>query len=224
MVVAEAGPRPAPTLRRIGRYARFRADVARRDAVARARYGSAAPRYAERIWIDPAACERAVEHPGFVNSGEVRGGDWDQRLVDVESIDRIRFCRLHFVEGLSWEETGAIEAMARRVEDRDERLTVDGCATLEDVEARYRRLDETFERCRREGRLLRREELPGRPFRENYGVVVHISRDGEPLFSWHGCHRLAIARILELPEMPAQVGVVHPDALPTWRGTFRAER
>jgi len=95
----------------------------------------------------------------------------------------------------------------------------DGCETLEDVVRRYERLDEVFDQVRREGRLRTAAELGG-SFRERGGVYVHIGRHSQPVFSLRGNHRLAIARILSLSLMPAQLGVVHPEALPNWRRTY----
>lgn len=186
-------------------------------------YGPDAPRWAERIHVDPRAIEVVLAPPGTVETGSVVGGDWDLDVLPVDDIDRVRYCRLHFVDGLSWEETGAYEAMRRRIaERRDGRVSVDGCASEEDIIARYARIDALYEECRRLGRLRTRAEVAQRPFRENYGVLVHIGRDGQPIFGHHGCHRLAVSQILGLPTIPAQLGIVHPDALGVWRARYGA--
>ena len=203
------------------RYARVRTGYAARDARSWLRYGSDGPLVAERIVVDPMQVEFAVRCPGFADTGELRSGDWDLDTAPVEEIDRVQFCRQHFVEGKPWDETGAYVELIRRIrERRDDRVTVDGCASEQDVIERYAALDTLYHEARTTGTLRTRAELGGRSFRENYGLVIHIGRHNQPLFSWHGCHRLAIARILELPAVPAQLGVVHTDARTVWRERY----
>ncbi len=203
------------------RYTRVRAGYAARDARSWMRYGSDGPLVAERIIVDPMQVEFAVRSPGFAETGELRSGDWDLDTVPVEEIDRVQFCRQHFVDGTPWDETGAYVELLRRIrERRDDRVTVDGCASEQDVIERYAALDRLYDEARATGTLRTRSELGGRPFRENFGMVIHIGRHNQPLFSWHGCHRLAVARILELPAVPAQLGVVHTDARAVWRDRY----
>jgi uncharacterized ParB-like nuclease family protein len=59
--------------------------------------------------------------------------------------------------------------------------------------------------------------------RERGGILVHVDREGRPVYNgWSGCHRLAIARHLALPTVPVSVGVVHADAVRSWRDGLRA--
>ncbi len=85
---------------------------------------------------------------------------------------------------------------------------------------RYQALDELFELVASERRLRRQVELNSRSFRELNGVYVHIGRNAEVLFAGGGFHRLAIARVLGLETIPAQLGVVHEEALETWRERY----
>ncbi|WP_239479954.1 hypothetical protein [Actibacterium sp. 188UL27-1] len=82
-----------------------------------------------------------------------------------------------------------------------------------DVAARYARLDQMFEETLARGRFLLRRHLPECFRDEHGGVLIHIGRDGTCLRSGGGIHRMAIAKILNLPEMPAQIGAIHPDAI-----------
>jgi hypothetical protein len=178
------------------------------------RYGSAAPRWAQRIWIDPRRCTRATADldRGRRMSGQVHGGQWT--LVPVETIAKVRMAEEHWRTGASWEAVGAVDhAVANLARDGDR----DGVHTLEDVRRRFRYLDGVFDQVRREGWLRTRAELPGRSIREHGGVYMHVGADGAPVFGNGGCHRLAMARVLDLVEIPAQLGALHPDALPTWR-------
>ena len=107
--------------------------------------------------------------------------------------------------------------MMERIAERGE---LDGCRSLDDVIARYERLDVMFERVTREKRLRTMSEVRPDNFRERGGVYIHIGRHNNPIFGGGGCHRLAMAITLGIDEIPAQVGVVHPDALARW-GSFR---
>jgi hypothetical protein len=49
--------------------------------------------------------------------------------------------------------------------------------------------------------------------RAHGGILIHPGREGTLLRASGGMHRFAIARSLDLPEIPAQPGVVHPQAL-----------
>ena len=45
------------------------------------------------------------------------------------------------------------------------------------------------------------------------GILMYVGRDGTLLHAGGGVQRFAIAKILDLPEIPAQLGVVHPQTI-----------
>lgn len=189
-------------------------DVAARDLRNAQRFGRRSPRYAQRIWIDARACATATSDFEPSSTGTVHRGEWDRDVHAIEDDWDMRACREHFERGVAWDATDAYEHVMRGIAAQGGRK--DGCATLDDVRQRYHRLDALFEEARRERRLRSRAQLPGPYFREWGGVLVHIGAEGQPIFGRHGCHRMAVARILELPTIPAQLGVVHPDGLSRW--------
>jgi hypothetical protein len=79
--------------------------------------------------------------------------------------------------------------------------------TVKDLPRQWRRIETLYERIERQGLRTQRELGTLRPWDE---VVVAIGRDGRRLFL-NGRHRLAIARILDLPEIPVLVGLRHRD-------------
>ena len=94
----------------------------------------------------------------------------------------------------------------------------DDCTDFNDVVSRYARLDELFSYLQGGGKFRTRKELYGsRTFREQGGVYIHIDREGNPVFGGGGCHRLALAKILQLDIIPAQLGIVHHEAVDLWR-------
>lgn len=181
-------------------------------------YGRHAPFRHQLIWVDPMSLENALAGRERIRlrhlSGQVIGGDWDLRTKPVETA-KVRLGLRHWRDGVSWEETGAYENSLREIAEAGG--SYDGCTNLEDVMARYATLDAVFEQVVSERRLRTRRELDRSLFREEGGVIVHVTRTGEPIWGSNGSHRLAMARALGLPSMPAQLGVVHLDSITHWR-------
>lgn len=188
----------------------------RRDAAALLRYGSDAPRFAERLWLHPYDVVGALSSP--INQklrGPVATGDWDRHLVPLERLPKIAICLSHWEAGVSWRDAGAYDLMMSLIGETGH--AVDGCSTFADVVKRYERLDRLFDTVSQE------RQLRAAPFRREFGgVLIHLDRDGRPVFGGGGCHRMAIASILALSRMPARLGVVHQQALPFWASRWRS--
>lgn len=188
-----------------------------RDRLNRLRYGPDAPQSDELIWIRP----RDVTHwyksdpargaPRFRrrHSGMVATGDWDRSTKPFGSHIKLDSIRRHFEDGVPWHETPLFDWMLDRI---GEHGRIDGCHTREDLIARYERLDRIFEETKRTGHL-RPHGSVNQTRREHGGILVHIGRDGTPLRDGGGMHRFAIAYILGLEKIPAQLGVIHLDAV-----------
>lgn len=146
------------------------------------------------------------------HSGLVLGGDWDtqRKPLDLDADLRMKSCRMRFEQGADWQETPIYQRFAAEIAQGK---TPDECRTLDDLQARYALLDRVFHETRARGRMLRPSETPEAFRRDHGGVLLHVARDGTCLKSGGGGHRFAIAWILDLPKMPAQVGVVHRAAL-----------
>jgi hypothetical protein len=192
----------SPTVRPVREWARGLAN--------RVRFGKGAPRPNERLWIDPAAVENALD--GLpVRSGYVVEHWPPVEPAPFEDHVHVGFALAHWRDGVPWEQTGAYEYMLERIRIRGQQ---DGCRNLADVKRRYQLLDELFETARREGRLRTRQELDAGAREEDGGILMHIGPQGEPAIGDGGKHRLLIARLLRLPIVPARIGYVHRDALP----------
>ena len=185
-----------------------------RDVLNRLRFGSGAPLSDEAIFVDPGAVDayyRADPKRGAPvfrrrHSGLVRGGDWDLSVAPIPETDKIEFCRRRFLDGLSWEETGAIDRAMAGIAAKG---SYDGLRSRAEVLERYAAIDRLYEQASREGRMRLREELPARFRREFGGIYIHVTREGRPVKAGGGVHRLAVAQILRLPEIPVQLGVIH---------------
>jgi hypothetical protein len=180
-----------------------------RDVTNILRYGPKAPRYAELIWVNPKDIRYALWGPSnYVKcSGRVLDIEAHFKLINIHDTPRIRSCFAHWVDGVPWESTDDHLIMLEAV-----RSGKDWGWTEEDLYRRYNRLDQVFRQAKDSMRLKTRKELDPKAFREEGGIVVCIGTNGEPLL-YDGFHRLAIALILELPIVPAQLGYVDNKAI-----------
>ena len=204
-----------------------------KDLKNKAKYGLNAPVFAERIYIKPAECNQAIHseaikkitglHPRKA-SGFVVHGKWpvdeQEGLMDVDKLPKVQFCYRHFVDGVPWEETGVYEHMASLIEKRGK---VDGCANSNDVVQRYQNLDQLYSQVKQEKALRKTKEVKKGVFREYGSVLIHIGPGGKPFFGGGGAHRFAIAKILNLEYIPAQIGCVHVSAIPTLKKLRRKQ-
>lgn len=151
------------------------------------------------------------------DSGRVIGGDWDQleNLTAIDSRFKYNACIERWKLNKTWEETGIYDFMLECIQQRNG--PVDKCSSLDDILARYERLDNLFENVKLTGRLKTQRELNPRCYNEEGGIFIHIGRQNQVIFGGGGIHRLAIAKVLQLNSIPGQLGVIHPEALPTWK-------
>lgn len=138
--------------------------------------------------------------------GKIYDGDWDlpenNPLLQESSTDRA--VRQRYIEGVSWNQTPAFRVKLRRIK---EGKRIDGCSSRRELERRYERLDRVAESMALEGFRLIRKTNGSLDF--NQLLSVSFSRHGEPLLGTGGKHRLAIAKLLDLPSIPVLVFVRH---------------
>lgn len=196
--------------------------IASRDLFNIARYGLASPRYAERIWIAPGQVENVVELPKVPKlfrrwisrrewaSGLVVG-HWPTHTDSLINTVQVRSSEMRWIHGVPWDQTPDFRDMADGVLQG---YRWAGCSTIDDVRRRFRELDVVYSCAATEQRMKTRRELGLATLREEGGVMIGIGPQGR-LHLMKGCgyHRLAIARILALHAIPAQVGLVHESAL-----------
>jgi hypothetical protein len=190
------------------------------DAWNRLRFGADAPRYAERIWIDPSQCRKYIEAKDLARDFCASARQMSGRVVrtwpafleqELDQHPKLGYCWSHWREGKSWQHSGAIDFMLGQIAVSKTGIT-DDCCTLEDVIQRFNKLDEIWSEVQLRGLLPPRKELDPGNFREVGGVLMHLGPGGEPFFSGAGCHRFALALMLEVP-FPAQIGIVHRSAI-----------
>ncbi|WP_148861667.1 hypothetical protein [Marinobacter fonticola] len=199
---------------------KYRLRAARIDAFNRFKFGADAPRYAERIWVSPSQCQRYIEAADLAKhfgsrvrqmSGRVFF-EWPTSLEQpFENHPKLNYCWGHWRDGKNWHESGAIDFMLQKIAVSPTGVT-DKCRTPQDVEQRFETLDGIWAQVRDKGRFPSRRELVSDNYREIGGILMHLGPGGEPIFSGAGCHRFAMAMMLDT-RFPAQVGCVHVSAL-----------
>lgn len=173
-------------------------------------------------WVDPARIQRqrslySSSESRYKYFGRVVGGDWDRNLDSFEETDVYRSFEAHFRRGVDWEETPffhrTVEEIAAgqspwRCESKPE--FVQRCEGLDEL---YRQIETRGYRTQEELSTVDREPLD----RGRYSIVhrllydeitVNIGRNGEAIFN-DGRHRLAIAKLLDLEEVPVRIVVRH---------------
>jgi len=185
------------------------------DLTNKIKYGSDAPLFLETLWVDPREIhtvigKEEVQNATGLHRSKVSGFivDWDEVEEPKPLYDefRIQYCYRHWKENESWEDIGVIDFMSKTKKY--------GPWPVEKIQNRFRMLDKAYEETKKLGRLKRRKEVNPKNFREQDGIYVHIAKNGKPVFGGNGFHRLAIAKVLGLEEIPVCVGMVDKEAIP----------
>jgi hypothetical protein len=181
-------------------------------------YQRLAPKTNQLIYINPFSIKTAIEKKPAdgrspfkrKHSAMIVSGDWDKKVYPIHKHSKIKACDLHFKDGLSWKKSGAYKIMRKLIKKKG---SFDNCTSKKDIKKRYKRIDKLYEKIKGDQRIKPRLEIIPENHREYGGILVHIDRDGQPIFSGSGCHRLSIARALNLEKIPCELGVVHSEAL-----------
>jgi hypothetical protein len=193
------------------------------------KFGFDAPKFAERIWINPNSVILALKNQNlklatglldnkYYTSGKViYAKNLFRYATPISSEKKIVACIRHFEDGLSWENTGIYEYLLERLNKKlsiDKNSNVDGCRNFDEIVERYRTLDVIFNQMRIEGRMKTMSEMIPNSFREMGGIRIHVGPEGEFYFGGGGHHRFGIAYALRFKLIPVSLGFIHRDALP----------
>ena len=186
----------------------------------------------ELEFVDPNAIRRFSYRAKAGNTrcieasiGNVRDGNWDREgcrdphvpdpLSEALFADRFEETvlfesfRQRYDDGLPWQETGYYEAIVDSISERQWH----GCSDRTDVDAWMQGLDALYRSIRDEG-YRAYTQLHGCRCKACLAneIAVDIGRDGDILFV-AGRHRLAIAKLLGLDEIPVVIVVRHYDSM-----------
>ena len=142
----------------------------------------------------------------------VTGGNWDQQTKDFESHELYVSMRLHFVDGLPWEDTPLFNMAIESFQQG--RPFWNKCRNKSDLITRCATVDRLFSEIRDNG------FLPPAGIKKHLSgvaktcmteeVKVGFGRSGAPVLIT-GRHRLSVAKILGIRLIPVQVAVRHPE-------------
>lgn len=171
------------------------------------------------LWIDPAEIQYCTynkstfDYPLYVS--EVNGGEWDKKMRLFTETSVFEALESRFIDGVDWEDTAFYRRRVKTIKNGKPKW---GCYTEEEFRQRCKELDALWKSIRRDGfksqRSLRNKDDPisqRHTYRfapELKEITVDISRDGEFLFN-EGRHRLAIAKLLDVSEIPVRVKCRH---------------
>lgn len=189
--------------------------------VANRRRFDAPPDPFEPIHVDPSSLEYCThEVPLAWGLGRVEGGDWDreQNRQPLDESPIYRGLRQRFEEGRDWEETALYRNARDRFEDGQAVRGYESLAAFRDQRCAY--VDHLFETIEREGYRPNREAGHENPAAEDNAFedayvhhvepLVVVGRSGDVVLA-EGYHRLTLAAILDVPEIPVQVLCRHEE-------------
>jgi len=174
------------------------------------------------IWVDPERIrlhtnhheggipERALER-AFPRGWHkpVEGGDWDVGGILFEELEAYKAIRARVENGTPWQKTSYWRESMRCI---DAGKPLWDCRNTDDLAQRFAYVDSLIASIREHGLLPHADvsaaQDPAGRFTED--IEVNIGRNGEFLFQ-DGRHRLAIARVLRLKQVPVKVKVRHED-------------
>lgn len=171
----------------------------------------------EIIEVDPDRVTY-INDPGFrpfeYDVCKYIGGSWDRDLpLFNESLVYNSFHE-HFVNSTAWEDTKYYEHLINKV---DTGQIWHGCETPEEVRRRLSKFDQLHTSIqeygyKRQRQLQHQDNYPLEPLTdrqpEMHEITVDIGRNGELILE-DGRHRLSIAKILNLDNVPVRVLVKH---------------
>jgi hypothetical protein len=171
------------------------------------------------VWVDPETIEHYQGSDDPKRLGDVVDGDWDEPEGRFEETTVFRSLKRRFVDGAEWAETELYADYRERLEAGDPYWR---CTTQAELDAYVRGIDELYEAIDEHGyrsqrALLADGEASVRAENTNavhpavQEVGVNVSRDGALVKKGAGFHRLAIAKLLDLEEIPVTIRVRHAD-------------
>lgn len=158
--------------------------------------------------VDPASIERSIlEHsPDRPQFGRICGGSWDQRYDEFDQSPVFRAVFQHFERGRPWRDTPLYAYFISQLRRFGNAW---GYTSVEGFDERCAELERLYESLQEHG-YRRQDELssgdwqhpPVALFDE---INVDIGHDGQFLWRAYGQHRLAMAKILGIDEIPVLV-------------------
>lgn len=165
------------------------------------------------IWVNPNHIEYiSLELHPDLNMGRVIDGDWDKSIKRFDDLDIYKSSRRRFIDGTDWNITNFYKHTVREIQKGK---VLWGCGNKTDFDDRLRNVDELYYNIKKYGYKSNKDirmayHSFNDPFQREDEVTVNIGREGNILFN-DGRHRLTIAKLLKIPNIPVKVLARHSD-------------
>lgn len=161
-------------------------------------------------YIDPADIVGYSPNGPPIFWGELKPGDWDLQATPFDECAVSRSIHLHYEAGVPWEET----PLRQYFDEMMERGGAWGYDSPEEFPQRVADIEALVESIRTNG-YRPAPELPDAGTTELVPptldeVTVDVGRDGRYHYRNLGQHRIAVAKLLDVGEIPVRVGAYHP--------------
>jgi len=144
-----------------------------------------------------------------VNWGTVKDGNWDEDIIPVSDLLVYRGIHERFIDHRPWAETSLYISHLSRIESGYPSF---GQKTRNELLKKLNSIDKLYASIDTQGYKSQKEL--NKPYNPHAEIIVNIDRNGEPVFNGQGRHRLSIAKLLSVEQIPVTVLVTHPDAPP----------
>ncbi len=167
--------------------------------------------YNKTYWLDPKRIRYVSLKEFFIDKyrGEIIGGDWDLLEKSFEDLDLYVAFKERFIEGKKWETT---VFYSRTLNEIKQGIIHYSCKNKNDLDNRFRRDEMLYETIKNNGYKSQQELQSKNKYSSilvEDEIAVNIGRNGDFLFN-NGSHRLAIAKLLNIPKIPVKITVRHP--------------
>jgi len=161
-------------------------------------------------------CPYETPSTSLIRPSPVLNGDWDLQLREFREDVVYKSFESHFEQDISWDKTEYYQFMLDRISEHGSYKSMTAEAELQ---TRCDQLNQLYYTIKENGYKTQRElgsekissidtepHLPP----ERKEITVHISRDGEFLWSG-GAHRLAITKLVGIDKIPVRVNIRHKE-------------
>lgn len=178
-------------------------------------------------WVDPTDLQWKIDYFSREKKiGTVKGGDWDKNKTKFDN--SVTYIGLYerFVEGCDWEQTQYYDRAKKLIEQGETPCGYSSIDLFREHRCSY--IDQLYQNIKENGYktqnelngkkrdTIRHDTAPNSHIK-THEIGCNIGRDGKLLINT-GYHRLSIAKILDLDQIPVQIIVRHDE----WQKTRSA--
>jgi hypothetical protein len=140
--------------------------------------------------------DRTLKRNDMWHFGTVEDGDWDINGSLISEYGWVyKILKNHVVEGKDYYEISEYRDNLIKISNGE---MVDLCVTEDEYRQKWQHIEHLYNIIKEYGYMSQKELASGRPFNE---IRIQIGRTGNYLLE-EGMHRLVIAQVLELKEIP----------------------